>query len=159
MLDLSTLVWSLIFSADSQSTTSESTVIPEPRYFHTATNYKNEAIFVFGGLGPPEEESTGERCLDDMAIFDLGTRQWRIPSMSAPGMEIPPARYAHLAAISRDRLVIAGGELRFSGRKSYQNLSDMHVFDIPTEQWVFKRTIGAADDHVGFYRSVMVTAP
>src|SRR5438034_7428415 len=35
----------------------------------------------------------------------------------------------------------------------------MHVFDIPTEKWVFKRTIGAADDHIGFYRSVMVTAP
>ena len=158
MLDLKTLIWSLIFATDppNDTTITEDTVIPEPRYFHTASNYKNQSIIVFGGLGPPEEEAKGERCLDDLAIFDLSTRKWRIPQLDT---EVPPARYAHVATISRDRLVIAGGELRFVGKKSYENLSDMHVFDIPTEKWMYERSLGSADDHVGYYRSVMVTAP
>jgi hypothetical protein len=158
MLDLKTLIWSLIFTTEPPNDTTliEGTVIPEPRYFHTACNYKNQSIIVFGGLGPPEEEAKGERCLDDLAIFDLSTRKWRIPQS---GTQAPPARYAHVAAISRDRLVITGGELRFVGKRSYENLSDMHVFDIPTEKWVYQRALGAVDDHIGYYRSVMVTAP
>jgi Galactose oxidase, central domain len=158
MLDLTTLVWSLIFSPDTVNATAE-TEFPEPRYFHTATNYKNEAIIVFGGLSPGGEGSAGERCLDDIAFFDLTKREWRIPKF-AEGTQLPPKRYAHVAAISRDRLVIAGGELRFNGTKSSpENLLDLHVFDIPTEKWVHNRTFGTAEDHIGYYRSIMATAP
>jgi hypothetical protein len=176
MLDLSTLVWTMIWSPPNQkpqrisdpppsptttTTTAEpSPIIPEPRYFHTASNYKNEALVIFGGLGPPEEESKGERCLDDLMIFDLATRTWRAPAPPSPtNTDRPPARYAHIAAISRDRLVIAGGELRYVGKKAYENLTDMHVFDFLSEKWVYKQSFGGADDHIGYYRSVMVSTP
>lgn len=167
MLDLATLVWTLIWSPEqkqpsphgSPTSTEPPTVIPESRYFHTATNYKNEALVIFGGLGPPEEESKGERCLDDLVIFDLTTRTWRTPSPATPNTEKPAARYAHVASISRDRLVIAGGELRYVGKKAYENLSDMHIFDLLSEKWVHKRTLGGTDDHIGYYRSVMVSTP
>ena len=158
MLDLKTLIWSLIFNSESptnDTSTAENIIIPEPRYFHTASNYKNESIIIFGGLGAPNDPKF-EESLDDLAIFDLNTRQWRIPS-TAIGIGVPTARYAHVAAISKDRLVIVGGELR--GREKSENLSDMHVFDIPTEKWVHKRNFGGGDDHIGYYRSVMVTAP
>ena len=160
VLDLNTLVWTLAFSAEPvNGAPSEDRVIPEPRYFHTASNYKNESIIIFGGLSPAIEEGSGERCLDDLAIFDLAKREWRIPVI-AETTELPPKRYAHVATISKNRLVIAGGELRFNGMKSSpENLLDLHVFDIPTEKWVHKRTFGTAEDHIGYYRSVMATAP
>ena len=160
MLDLSTLVWSLVFSADeANGDSSGNIVVPEPRYFHTASNYKNESIIVFGGLSPANEESAGERCLDDLAIFDLTKREWRIPKFPE-GIPVPPKRYAHVATISKDRLVIVGGELRHNGMKSSpENLLDLHVFDIPTETWVHSRSFGTQEDHIGYYRSVMATAP
>ena len=160
ILDLTTLVWSLVFSADATSgEAGSSVVVPEPRYFHTASNYKNESIIIFGGLSPAAEDGNGERCLDDLAIFDLTKREWRIPTITG-GLPLPPKRYAHVAAVSRDRLVIAGGELRFNGTKSSpENLLDLHIFDIPAEKWVNKRTFGTAEDHIGYYRSVMATAP
>ena len=159
MLDLSTLVWTLIFNAD-EASNSENIVVPEPRYFHTASNHKNESIIIFGGLGPANEESnTGERCLDNLAIFDLAKKEWRIPKFSE-GIPVPPKRYAHVAAISRDRLVIVGGELRHNGMKSSpENLLDLHIFDIPAETWVHSRAFGTQEDHIGYYRSVMATAP
>ena len=168
MLDLSTLVWTMIWSPDQRqhlqtsqdtpSSASESSpFIPEPRYFHTASNYKNEALVIFGGLGPPEEESKGERCLDDLVIFDLATRTWRAPAPSSANAERPAARYAHVASINRDRLVAAGGELRYAGKKAYENLTDIHVFDLLSEKWVHKRSLGGAGDHIGYYRSVMVS--
>jgi hypothetical protein len=158
MLDLKTLKWTLIFNSESpanNASTSENIIIPEPRYFHTATNYKDESIIIFGGLGAPNDPKF-EESLDDLAIFDLNTRQWRIPS-TAIGIGVPTARYAHVATINRDRLVVIGGEFR--GREKSDNLSDMHVFDIPSEKWVHKRNFGGGDDHIGYYRSVMVTAP
>jgi len=162
MLDLTTLVWTIVFSPDTPDNTLPGTdirVIPEPRYFHTASNHRNESIVVFGGLSPAIEESSGERCVDDLAVFDLARREWRIPRIPQ-GAELPPKRYAHVAAISRDRLIIAGGELRSNGMKSTpENLLDLHVFDIPTEKWIFKRTFGTAEDHIGYYRSVMAAAP
>ena len=159
MLDLSTLVWSMVFSAEEAANSTENVVIPEPRYFHTASNHKNESIIVFGGLSPAAEDGGGERCLDDLAIFDLTKREWRIPKFPE-GLKMPPKRYAHVATISRDRLVIAGGELRFNGMKSSpENLLDLHVFDIPTETWVHSRSFGTQEDHIGYYRSVMATAP
>ena len=167
MLDLSTLVWSLIFSADQKnnkgSSLSVDKVIPEARYFHTASNY-HESIIIFGGLGPARDgdeiaDGASEGCLADLAIFDLVSREWKIPTMPE-GMEVPPARYAHVATISRDRLVIAGGERRAGGIKSTpQHLLDLHVFDLLTEKWIYKRPFGTANDHIGYYRSVMVTAP
>lgn len=153
VLDLPTLVWSLLFSPPGNES---DVVAPEPRYFHTASNYKDESVIIFGGLSP--EDGTGERCLDDIAIFDLIKRQWRVPVMSE-GVEIPRKRYAHVATISRDRLVVAGGETRFNGMKSTpQNLQDLHVFDVPTETWVFSRTFGTEEDHIGYYRSVIATS-
>src|SRR5271156_1975135 len=157
MLDLTTLVWTIVFSPETPENTLPGTdirVIPEPRYFHTARNHRNESIVVFGGLSPAIEESSGERCVDDLAIFELVRREWRIPKIPQ-GAEVPPKRYAHVAAISRDRLIIAGGELRSNGMKSTpENLLDLHVFDIPTEKWIYKRTFGTAEDHIGYYRSV-----
>lgn len=160
VLDLTTLVWALIFSADTQNgEPEESVVVPEPRYFHTASNHKNESIIIFGGLGPATEDGGGERCLDNLAIFDLAKGEWRVPKFT-DSMTVPPKRYAHVATISRDRLVIAGGELRFNGMKSSpENLLDLHVFDIPTEKWVHKRAFGTVEDHIGYYRSIMATAP
>jgi hypothetical protein len=168
MLDLSTLVWSLVFSADQKinrsSSTSVDKVIPEARYFHTASNYRNEAIIIFGGLGPARDvdeiaDGASEGCLSDLAIFDLARQEWRIPTVPE-GMEGPPARYAHVATISRDRLVIGGGERRAGGIKSTpQHLLDLHVFDLLKERWIHKRPFGTANDHIGYYRSVLVTAP
>jgi leucine-zipper-like transcriptional regulator 1 len=159
MLDLSTLVWSMVFSAEETAKSTEGVIIPEPRYFHTASNHRNESIIVFGGLSPASEEGGRERCLDDLAIFDLTKREWRIPKFP-DGLQVPPKRYAHVATISRDRLVIVGGELRSNGMKSSpENLLDLHVFDIPTETWVHSRAFGTQEDHIGYYRSVMATAP
>jgi leucine-zipper-like transcriptional regulator 1 len=152
-LDLTTLVWTLVFSLP--TTTDSEIVVPEPRYFHTASNYRNESIIIFGGLSP--EDGTGERCLDDIIVFDLTKREWRIPVTE--GMEVPRKRYAHVATISRDRLVIAGGESRYHGMKSTpENLLDLHVYDIPTGSWVYNRTFGTEEDHIGYYRSVMATS-
>jgi len=161
MLDLITLKWELVFSADEAngSSTSVNKISPEPRYFHTASNYKNEAIFVFGGLGPGSEEGGGERCIDELAIFDLTKREWYIPKFGE-GTQIPTKRYAHVATVCRDRLVIAGGETRDHGRKSSPEvLNDLYVFDIPSERWVHNRSFGNKDDPIGYYRSVMATAP
>lgn len=158
MLDLWTLEWSLIFPPQGDVAL-EDLVSPEPRYFHTANNYRNELIIVFGGLGrPASEPGETECCLDDMCIFDLKSRLWRIPK-ATQGMEVPGKRYAHIATINRDRLVIAGGEFRNPGAKIPENLYDLHVFDIPTEKWVHKRVLGVGDDHIGYYRSVMATTP
>lgn len=159
MLDLVTLKWELVFSPDSSngSSASANKVAPGPRYFHTASNYKNELIIIFGGLSPSTDEGSGERCIDELAMFDLAKREWHIPKFP-DGSELPPKRYAHVATVCRDRLVIAGGELRNNGMKSSpENLIDLHVFDIPSETWVHSRSFGTKEDPIGYYRSIMAT--
>jgi leucine-zipper-like transcriptional regulator 1 len=160
MLDLSTLKWELVFALDetNSSTSSVNKVTPEPRYFHTANNYKNEVILIFGGLSPSTEDGGGERCIDNLAIFDLSKREWHIPKFEEE-TSVPTKRYAHVATVCRDRLVIAGGETRGHGRKSSpEPLLDIHVFDILSEKWVHSRPFGTKEDPIGYYRSVMATA-
>ncbi|KAI8342410.1 hypothetical protein BC941DRAFT_412671 [Chlamydoabsidia padenii] len=143
---------------------------PTPRYFHSASVYKRSLI-IFGGMGytrktplaspttpstsiismTDEDGGKGGLCVvDDISILDLDTMTWRRPAIQ-PSLFSPRPRYAHLAEIVDDKLVIIGGQ---DMNNSY--LPEMNLLDLRLWEWVQVKTF---DKHVGAYRSIAVASP
>ncbi|KAI8092643.1 uncharacterized protein BX664DRAFT_327792 [Halteromyces radiatus] len=171
VMDVNTHVWTRhIPSPDSDKP-------PTPRYFHSANVYKRSLI-IFGGMGYTRKatsssaataaaittgstigddetgnnmNSSGGLCVvDDLSILDLDTMTWRRPTIH-PSLFSPRPRYAHLAEIVDDKLVVVGGQ---DMNNSY--LPELNILDLKSWEWVQVKTI---DKHVGAYRSIAVTTP
>ncbi|KAG1456604.1 hypothetical protein G6F46_003993 [Rhizopus delemar] len=120
---------------------------PQARYFHSASVHDSQLI-IFGGMGY-SRQSTGELCvMDDVSVLDIETMCWKKIKIQ-PSLYSPQSRYAHLATVVDDRLVVLGGQ---DLESNY--LDEMNVLDLKTWEW---EMIKALDKHVGAYRS-MATA-
>ncbi|KAI8381559.1 uncharacterized protein BYT42DRAFT_604484 [Radiomyces spectabilis] len=143
VLDLTTNVWTKhVPSPDSDKP-------PKPRYFHSASVYKN-LLIIFGGMGHSRISAEGLCVLDDICIFDIETMSWRRSNVT-PSLYTTRPRYAHLAAVTDDKLVIMGGQ-----DMDNNYLEEINVFDIKALEWVQTQTL---DRHIGAYRSIAVTTP
>ncbi|ORZ09519.1 hypothetical protein BCR42DRAFT_306234, partial [Absidia repens] len=123
---------------------------PTPRYFHSASVYKRSLIIFGDDDGGANQNGTGLCVVDDISILDLDTMTWRRPIIQ-PSLFSPRPRYAHLAEIVDDKLVVIGGQ---DMNNSY--LPEMNLLDLKIWEWVQVKTF---DKHVGAYRSIAVTSP
>lgn len=142
-LDLETLVWSKVAV--------EGPTQPAPRYFHSA-NAHGSSIVIFGGMSSPSTAGEGEglSVLDDVAVFDTVARRWTLATgATVAGQGLRP-RYAHLSAVSGDRLVVVGGQDVDNGY-----LEDAAVFDLTRLAWGGTSPIAG---QCGAYRSLLVAA-
>ncbi|CAG8544801.1 13978_t:CDS:2 [Ambispora leptoticha] len=140
ILDLNTFVWTRFADEENKA--------PKPRYFHSANQYKNMIIF-FGGMGYSTTSNDGLCVLDDVSVFDLDTCKWHHPEI-APSSSSPRPRYAHLASITANKLVIVGGQ----DMKNYY-IEQINVLDLDQWCWTYSRTF---EKHCGAYRSVAVSS-
>jgi hypothetical protein len=107
---------------------------------------------VFGGMtNQPESQNPDDLCvLNDVHFFDLTTQRWvSAPALhQSPEANIPRARYAHLSAVTADKLFIIGGQ-------DFYNtwLDDICVFDLQSRTWIRRRDYPR---HCGTYRSIAV---
>ncbi|CAO3595506.1 unnamed protein product [Absidia cylindrospora] len=111
------------------------------------------AITSVGSLddeGGVNQNGTGLCVVDDISILDMDTMTWRRPIIQ-PSLFSPRPRYAHLAEIVDDKLVVIGGQ---DMNNSY--LPEMNLLDLKIWEWVQVKTF---DKHVGAYRSIAVTSP
>ncbi|KAG8763184.1 hypothetical protein FRC11_005611 [Ceratobasidium sp. 423] len=145
---------------------------PPPRYFHSADVW-NGHLVIFGGMGYASSANTpDDLCvLADVRLYSLADASWLAepPTQSSPTSRppdsdpdpaaagetsaalVPRARYAHLSAVSGNRLYIIGGQDMANAW-----LDDIHVFDLPSRTWVSRVLYPR---HCGTYRSVAVCAP
>ncbi|KIL67898.1 hypothetical protein M378DRAFT_73224 [Amanita muscaria Koide BX008] len=126
--------------------------LPRPRYFHSADAWNNHLV-VFGGMtNQLDSPNPDELCvLNDVHFFDLAAQHWvTAPLPQSFEANIPRARYAHLSAITSNRLFVIGGQ-------DFYNtwLDDICVFDLCTKTWVQRRDYPR---HCGTYRSVAVAS-
>eukprot|EP01125_Pyxidicula_operculata_P011200 TRINITY_DN3660_c0_g1_i4.p1 TRINITY_DN3660_c0_g1~~TRINITY_DN3660_c0_g1_i4.p1 ORF type:complete len:2686 (-),score=672.81 TRINITY_DN3660_c0_g1_i4:422-8479(-) len=86
-----TRLWKKIDCSASSSTpsTSNSSLIPSPRAYHTAVLLQNSKIFIFGG------KTFNNVYLNDIWIFDLESKVW----VELPSYGIVPSPRAHMASI------------------------------------------------------------
>ncbi|CAG8535152.1 16938_t:CDS:2 [Acaulospora colombiana] len=139
VLDLETFVWKKVQDNDQQT--------PKARYFHSSNQYKNSIIF-FGGMGYSKVNDS--LCvLDDVSIFDLETSSWKHPEIK-PSDFAPRPRYAHLAAVTSNKLVVIGGQ----DMTNYY-IEEINVLDLDEMKWTLSRTF---EKHCGAYRSVAVSS-
>lgn len=99
----------------------------------------------------PESQNSDDLCvLNDVHFFDLATERWvSSPALQeSPETNIPRARYAHLSAVTADKLFIIGGQ-------DFYNtwLDDICVFDLQSRTWTRRRDYPR---HCGTYRSIAV---
>ncbi|KAI8328894.1 hypothetical protein BC941DRAFT_463863 [Chlamydoabsidia padenii] len=135
VMDINTHVWTRhIPSPDSDKP-------PSPRYFHSASVYKRSLN---------NNNSNGLCVVEDISVLDLDTMTWRRPVIQ-PSLFSPRPRYAHLAEIVDDKLVVIGGQ---DMNNSY--LPEMNLLDLKSWEWVQVKTF---DKHVGAYRSIAVATP
>jgi len=131
---------------------------PPARWQHTADySHSLNSIIVFGGFGEVDKPGGSSR-LNDLWTFDVTSETWTKPKLSTttnsidscppwtPGLaqkDSPYPRGAHASSLvsSGSCLVIFGG---YGGRGGYtrKDLSDLHVFHIPTCQWYSVKTAG-----------------
>ncbi|KAI9262719.1 hypothetical protein BY458DRAFT_515190 [Sporodiniella umbellata] len=148
VLHLPTLVWIRhIAPPDSASP-------PSPRYFHSATAYKNRYIIVFGGMTNTSSTSRRKQpqneeklyASDEISIFDIETMNWKEIPVS-PSIFNPQARYAHLATVwDNDKFLIMGGQ-----DVNNQHIYEMNVFDLTESSWIHGEPIQGTFDS---YRAV-----
>ncbi|CDS13693.1 hypothetical protein LRAMOSA05867 [Lichtheimia ramosa] len=143
VLDLHTLEWTRHIPPP------DSAKAPRARYFHSANVYKN-TIVIFGGMGTTRMSQDNLCVLDDVSIFDISTMSWKRPTVE-PSLFAPRPRYAHLASVIDDKLVVMGGQ---NIENAY--LHEINVLDMTSWEWIHARTI---EQHVGTYRSIAVAAP
>ncbi|RIA97598.1 hypothetical protein C1645_682051, partial [Glomus cerebriforme] len=137
-LDLETYVWTKFQDANQKA--------PKARYFHSANQYKNSIVF-FGGMGYSRTSNDGLCVLDDVSIFDLDTYIWKHPEIT-PSSSSPRPRYAHLAAVTANKLVVVGGQ-----DMSNSYIEEINVLDLDELTWTSSRPF---EKHCGAYRSVAV---
>lgn len=143
VLDLKTLEWTRHIPPPNSDKP------PKPRYFHSANVYNNSIVY-FGGMGYSRVSADGLCVLDDVAVFDITTMCWQRPEIN-PSLFAPRPRYAHLASIAEDKLIVIGGQ---DMNNNY--LGEINILDLKTWEWVQVKNF---DKHVGAYRSVAVTTP
>ncbi|CAO3690395.1 unnamed protein product [Rhizopus stolonifer] len=148
ILHLPTLVWMRHIAPP------DSAAPPSPRYFHSATAYKDRYIVIFGGmtnvsLTTRRKQAQDEEKLyasDDISIFDIETMTWNEIHVS-PSIFNPQARYAHLATIwDNDKFLVMGGQ-----DVSNQHIQEMNVFDLSESSWIHGEPIQGTFDA---YRAV-----
>ncbi|CAK9786675.1 galactose oxidase [Cutaneotrichosporon oleaginosum] len=135
---------------------------PGVRYFHSMDVWEDKLV-LFGGMS--EQELNGSSFVhDDVWFFDCRTRRWLPqPSPTAgPSFEpiaqdpqlLPSARYAHLSAVSRDKLVVFGGQ-----RHDNTWIYEISAYDLKRRLWVSKTP--QPESHglhsKGAYRSVALS--
>ncbi|OXG29117.1 regulatory protein ral2 [Cryptococcus neoformans Tu259-1] len=147
-MDLGTRIWGRVDAGPG----------PGPRYFHSMDVWEDKLV-CFGGMSDSEPMSVH----NDIWFFDCISRRW-IPQPSPPdgvalGIDlaaqdqafIPSARYAHLSAVSRGKLVISGGQ-----HSDNTWIYEINVYDLKNRVWISKTEQPQADGMYskGAYRSV-----
>ncbi|CAG8702695.1 8413_t:CDS:1 [Dentiscutata erythropus] len=140
VLDLCTFVWTRIYDTEKKA--------PKPRYFHSANQFNN-SIVIFGGMGYSRTSDDGLCVLDDVSIFDLDTFSWIHPTIS-PSDFAPRPRYAHLASVTANKLVVIGGQ-----DMSNYYIEETNVLDLINMIWIYSQSF---EKHCGAYRSVAVSS-
>ncbi|KAI7881368.1 galactose oxidase [Lichtheimia hyalospora FSU 10163] len=144
ILDLSTLKWTR------HAPSLDSTPPPRARYFHTASVYKNHMV-VFGGMGHIEKgESQDLIALDDVCLLNLTNMTWTYPEIG-PSLFSPQPRYAHLAVIAHDKLVVMGGQ-----DMTNRYIKQVNVLDMKTFIWIQGCSL---EGQYGAYRSIACSPP
>lgn len=125
-LDLASNTWSRVNAGPG----------PSPRYFHSMDVWQDKLV-CFGGMADGDSSHIVHK---DLWFFDCRSRRW-LPQPSpdaGPSMRplqdpelVPTARYAHLTAISRDQLVVCGGQ-----RGDNTWIYELNVFDLKSQTWV-----------------------
>ncbi|CAG8591142.1 4338_t:CDS:2 [Paraglomus brasilianum] len=139
VLDLTTFVW--------RKTETKEDETPKARYFHSANPYKKSIIF-FGGMGYSKTANDGLCVLDDINIYNTETQSWQNPEI-VPSAILPKPRYAHLAAIAGNKLVVVGGQ-----DMTNVYIEEINVYDIEERTWTSSRSF---EKHCGAYRSVAIS--
>ncbi|KAF8635818.1 hypothetical protein AX15_000018 [Amanita polypyramis BW_CC] len=127
--------------------------VPRHRYFHSTDTWNNHLV-VFGGMtNKPDSSNPDDLCvLNDVHFFDLLAHRWVPgPDLSqSPEANIPRGRYAHLSAVTADKLFIIGGQ-------DFYNtwLDDICVFDLQSRTWIQRRDYPR---HCGTYRSIAIAS-
>ncbi|OBZ90528.1 Protein ral2 [Choanephora cucurbitarum] len=143
ILNLKTFEWTRhIVSPDSAAP-------PAPRYFHSASAYRDRYIVVFGGMANEVDRRQRYtmaieeklRALDDISIFDLETMVW-LQITIPPSIFTPRARYAHLATVwDEHKLIIIGGQ-----DIANQHLQEISIFDLCNKTWIYSGPVNASFD-------------
>ncbi|KAI8976242.1 hypothetical protein BDB01DRAFT_803919 [Pilobolus umbonatus] len=123
---------------------------PSPRYFHTATAYKNRYLIIFGGMSHDLSQTTDHPplcAMDDIYMLDLELFVW-IPLAVSSSLYSPQARYAHIATLwNNDKLVVMGGQNTLN-----HHVNEMNIFDLVSHQWTYGSTLEGPFDA---YRAVL----
>ncbi len=127
ILDLSTMVWSIVQPQG---------VAPEARGGHCLHRMPDGDEFVlFGGM-----DTMGQRCFNDVFVFNRTTRKWRQQLTSNP----PVARFVHASAVLGNYLWILGG-LKGSLAKS-TTCGDLWCLNLETWEWLQPKAMGQMPD-------------
>ncbi|ORY86080.1 hypothetical protein BCR37DRAFT_203478 [Protomyces lactucae-debilis] len=117
---------------------------PPARYFHSACA-KGSRIYIFGGMGA-KSGAEGALCVfNDLSWYDVRAQLWK--TVEASPVQ-PPARYAHLAVITDEQLIVIGGQ-----NLDNHYLRDLARFDLRRQEWLPPTQI---DPEFGSYRSLAV---
>ena len=147
VFDLKTFVWTRLDNANDPE-------MPSPRYFHSMDLWNNHLV-IFGGMGyKAGAQTVDDYCvLDDMHYFDIAAQRWLpyVQPIEVTDEFIPRARYAHLSAVTGDRLYVIGGQ-----DLSNVWLDEIHILDLNSQQWIHRSRYTR---HCGTYRSVLVSSP
>ncbi|CAO3640878.1 unnamed protein product [Cunninghamella blakesleeana] len=140
ILDLKTLIWTRHIPPP------DSDKAPSPRYFHT-TNVYGHSLIIFGGMGYSRQSADGLCVLDDIAVFDVDTLSWNHPNIQ-PSLFAPRPRYAHLATISDNNLLVIGGQ-----DMNNVYLTEINILNLESYEWTHATNF---DQNVGAYRSIAI---
>ncbi|CAG8589286.1 160_t:CDS:2, partial [Paraglomus occultum] len=140
ILDLETFIWTKIVD--------NSETLPNGRYFHSANIHKKSIVF-FGGMGYARNGGEELCVLDDVVIYNIETFTWHYPEIK-PSHSAPKPRYAHLAAITANKLLVIGGQ-----DMSNHYIEEINVLDLDEMTWTISRSF---DKHCGAYRSIAVSS-
>ncbi|RSH76876.1 uncharacterized protein EHS24_005278 [Apiotrichum porosum] len=137
---------------------------PGARYFHSMDVWEDKLV-CFGGMSDADTLLVH----NDVWMFDCQSRRWLPqPSPEAPlgtptGLPpavqdasiVPQARYAHLSSVSREQLVICGGQ-----RSDNTWIYEMNIYDLARGVWTSKTE--QPESHglhsKGAYRSVAASS-
>lgn len=125
-LDLASNAWSRVNAGPG----------PSPRYFHSMDVWQDKLV-CFGGMADGDSSHIVHK---DLWFFDCRSRRWLPQPSPDAGPSLrpiqdpqlrPTARYAHLTAISRDQLVVCGGQ-----RGDNTWIYELNVYDLKSQVWV-----------------------
>lgn len=89
--------------------------------------------------------------LSDLFFFHIPSSTWRLPNPSPTSSSafVPVQRYAHISAVTANRLLIVGGQ---DVKADY--LQNIGVFDLQKEEWIASQGMGGGRvEERGMYRS------